>query len=149
MPSLHVGLVYGGLSSEHDISIRSARNVRRALGSRHRVTPIYISRYGTWHIAPDRELSDQPSAMRPLLAAPMQGRPRRGVPHSPRTERRGWARAGVPPDPRPPVRRPRRAGVGGVHGQGRREAVARGRGPAGDALADPPPRRRPRVRRGR
>lgn len=73
MPSLHVGLVYGGLSSEHDISIRSARNVRRALGDRHRVTPIYISRDGAWHVAPDGEITDQTTAMRPLLAAPMQG----------------------------------------------------------------------------
>lgn len=48
--SLHVGLLYGGLSSEHDVSILSARNVYRALESAgHRVTPIRIDRSGRWH----------------------------------------------------------------------------------------------------
>ncbi|MEM0961814.1 MAG: D-alanine--D-alanine ligase, partial [Bacteroidota bacterium] len=44
MPRLHVGLLFGGQSAEHDISIRSARNVLAALGDRYRVTPIYITR---------------------------------------------------------------------------------------------------------
>ncbi|MEM1115505.1 MAG: D-alanine--D-alanine ligase family protein [Bacteroidota bacterium] len=48
---LRVALVYGGLSSEHDISIRSAKNVHAALDpARYRVTPVYIDRAGRWHV---------------------------------------------------------------------------------------------------
>ncbi|GAB5534013.1 MAG: D-alanine--D-alanine ligase [Rubricoccaceae bacterium] len=52
MPSpLHVGLIYGGQSSEHDISIRSARSVFEALDAeRYTVTLIQIDRDGRWHI---------------------------------------------------------------------------------------------------
>ena len=48
MPDLHVGLVYGGQSAEHEISILSARNVLAALGDRYRVTPLFIDREGRW-----------------------------------------------------------------------------------------------------
>ncbi|MGB3543646.1 D-alanine--D-alanine ligase family protein [Rubrivirga sp.] len=50
MSGLHVGLVYGGQSPEHEVSILSARNVRTALEGRHRVTPIYIDRDGQWSV---------------------------------------------------------------------------------------------------
>ena len=51
MPApLHVGLLYGGQSAEHAISIRSARTVYDALAARHRVTPIYIALDGQWHV---------------------------------------------------------------------------------------------------
>ena len=47
----HVGLIYGGLSSEHEVSISSARNVFEALDpERYRVTPIRIGHDGRWHI---------------------------------------------------------------------------------------------------
>jgi D-alanine-D-alanine ligase len=46
----HVGLIYGGLSSEHEVSVASARNVFAALDSAgYRVTPIRIDREGRWH----------------------------------------------------------------------------------------------------
>ncbi|MEM8599249.1 MAG: D-alanine--D-alanine ligase A, partial [Bacteroidota bacterium] len=45
---LHVGLLYGGRSSEHEVSARSARNVADALRDRYRVTPILIDRQGRW-----------------------------------------------------------------------------------------------------
>lgn len=47
---LHVGLLYGGQSAEHAISIRSARTVYDALSGRHRVTPIYITQDGQWRV---------------------------------------------------------------------------------------------------
>ncbi|MCH7640020.1 MAG: D-alanine--D-alanine ligase [Bacteroidetes bacterium] len=48
---LHVGLIYGGLSPEHEVSIKSARNVYEALDpERYRVTPILIDREGRWHV---------------------------------------------------------------------------------------------------
>ena len=50
---IHVGLVFGGQSGEHAVSIRSAKTVLRGLSSgdnqdRYRVTPIYIDRMGRW-----------------------------------------------------------------------------------------------------
>ncbi|MEM6325995.1 MAG: D-alanine--D-alanine ligase family protein [Bacteroidota bacterium] len=74
MPQHHVGLVYGGVSSEHEISIRSAHTVREALRESHRVTPLYIAMDGQWHAEPeaaDLALGPAPGA-RPLLFAPMQ-----------------------------------------------------------------------------
>ncbi len=48
--TVHVGLLYGGLSSEHEVSINSARNVLAALDTaRYTVTPIRIDRQGRWH----------------------------------------------------------------------------------------------------
>ena len=48
---IHVGLIYGGRSPEHEVSIKSARRAFDALASkRYRVTPIRIDRSGRWHI---------------------------------------------------------------------------------------------------
>ena len=49
---VHVGLLYGGRSPEHEVSIDSAHNVFKALTEmeRHRVTPIRIDRAGRWHV---------------------------------------------------------------------------------------------------
>ena len=58
MPDLHVGLVYGGQSAEHEISILSARNVLSALGDRYRVTPLYIDRAGRWWAGDPAALAD-------------------------------------------------------------------------------------------
>ncbi len=58
MPDLHVGLVYGGQSAEHEISILSARNVLAALGDRHRVTPLHIDRAGRWWAGAAAALAD-------------------------------------------------------------------------------------------
>jgi UDP-N-acetylmuramate--alanine ligase len=46
---LKLGLIFGGKSSEHEISLRSARNVWEALDRSHfDVTPFYISKNGSW-----------------------------------------------------------------------------------------------------
>ncbi|MEL6614521.1 MAG: D-alanine--D-alanine ligase A, partial [Bacteroidota bacterium] len=71
---LHVGLVYGGLSSEHEISIRSARNVLAMLGDRHRVTPILITSGGQWLVqTPEALAMDDPASGGglPVMLAPM------------------------------------------------------------------------------
>ncbi len=50
MEHTHVGLIFGGRSSEHDVSVRSARNVAAGFDSaRYRVTPVWIDRAGRWH----------------------------------------------------------------------------------------------------
>jgi D-alanine-D-alanine ligase len=43
-----VGVLMGGPSSEHDISLLSGTNVMRALAGRFEVVPIFISANGTW-----------------------------------------------------------------------------------------------------
>lgn len=54
MALLHVGLLYGGQSSEHDISILSARGVAGALDrARYRVTPLFIAPDGRWIVESD------------------------------------------------------------------------------------------------
>ncbi len=50
---LRVGVVFGGASGEHDVSIRSASTVIKALADpsnrdKFEVTPLYIDREGRW-----------------------------------------------------------------------------------------------------
>lgn len=64
-----VGVVFGGRSTEHQISIRSARTVTRALREAgHRVHPLGVAVDGSWV---DRELSQEAlSGARDSLEAP-------------------------------------------------------------------------------
>ena len=75
-PSLHVGLVYGGASSEHDISVLSARNVLADLvAAGHRVTPLFIARDGRWHVDADHAaLADGAGERAPAVFAPADPR---------------------------------------------------------------------------
>lgn len=45
---MRVGLLYGGRSGEHEVSIRSARSIYSVLKNRHDVFPIFIDKGGTW-----------------------------------------------------------------------------------------------------
>ena len=46
---LRVGLLFGGRSAEHDVSVLSAGNVFRALDpDQYEVIPIAITKDGTW-----------------------------------------------------------------------------------------------------
>lgn len=47
--SLTVGVVFGGRSVEHDVSIITGIQAVEALSERHRPVPIYIDRDGGWH----------------------------------------------------------------------------------------------------
>ena len=74
--SLRVGLIFGGRSPEHDVSVLSARNVARALADAgHAVVPIRVSRAGRWTVEdladglPDAGGDDAGGAGRPLLFA--------------------------------------------------------------------------------
>ena len=76
MPSrLHVGLIYGGLSPEHEVSIRSAASVLAMLEGRHRVTPFYIARDGRWWAVPPEALADgaEATGARAVAFAPHSG----------------------------------------------------------------------------
>ena len=74
--SVRVGLIFGGRSPEHDVSILSARNVADALAEAgHTVVPIRISRAGRWTVEdaadglPDESEAQTAGAGRPLLFA--------------------------------------------------------------------------------
>ncbi len=66
---VRVGLIFGGRSPEHDVSILSARNVARALADAgHTVTPIRIDRAGRWTVEDVADgLPNEPGAGRPVL----------------------------------------------------------------------------------
>jgi len=50
---IHVGLIFGGRSGEHEVSIRGAESVREALGhGRYAVQDFYISKDGKWQPRP-------------------------------------------------------------------------------------------------
>ncbi len=62
MPPLRVGVVFGGRSGEHEVSLASAASVIAALEtSGHRVVPIGITRDGRWMVGdnPLRALAEQ------------------------------------------------------------------------------------------
>ena len=49
-----IGVVFGGKSSEHEVSIKSAKTIYNALRDlsnkeRYIARPIYIDKYGYWH----------------------------------------------------------------------------------------------------
>jgi D-alanine-D-alanine ligase len=71
----HVGVVFGGRSSEHEVSLASARNVIDALQQAgHRVTPIGITPQGRWLTSGDPMLAlTTRQAMLPAQAQPLNG----------------------------------------------------------------------------
>lgn len=52
MARLSVGVIFGGRSVEHDVSIVTAHQVMAVLSERHDVVPIYVTREGTWLTSP-------------------------------------------------------------------------------------------------
>lgn len=73
MPDLHVGLLYGGQSAEHDVSILSAKNVRATLGDRYQVTDIYITRDGRWLVGDATRLGEGTEAATAASFVPEAG----------------------------------------------------------------------------
>ena len=53
---MDVGVVFGGRSVEHEVSIITAHQMMAVLSERHNVVPIYIARDGRWWTGP--ELND-------------------------------------------------------------------------------------------
>jgi D-alanine-D-alanine ligase len=52
MAKLNIGVVFGGRSVEHDVSVVTAHQVMEVLSPSHTVVPIYITREGQWLSAP-------------------------------------------------------------------------------------------------
>ena len=71
---LRVGVIYGGRSGEHEVSLRSAASVIAALDpERYEVVPIAITKAGRWLSGPD-SLAQLEEAQRTMSAAPEKGR---------------------------------------------------------------------------
>jgi D-alanine-D-alanine ligase len=52
---LRVGVIFGGRSGEHDVSLRSARSVIEAMDQKkYEVVPIAITKDGEWRLQPER-----------------------------------------------------------------------------------------------
>jgi D-alanine-D-alanine ligase len=71
MEKLRVGLLYGGRSVEHDVSIVSARSILGALDrDRYEVSLLGVDSYGVWHLAgPETDLEHALSGPRVFLPA--------------------------------------------------------------------------------
>lgn len=68
---IRVGVVFGGRSGEHEVSVRSARAVIEAIdGDKYEVVPIGITKEGHW-LSPAEALTLLPAETRPLVAAEM------------------------------------------------------------------------------
>src|SRR5919199_4920411 len=52
MKRLSVGVIFGGRSVEHDVSIVTAHQVMAALSEHHDVVPLYVTRQGRWLTSP-------------------------------------------------------------------------------------------------
>ena len=64
---IHLVVLYGGQSAEHDVSCVTAAHVMRAADpSRYRITPVGIGRDGTWALGPAPDLAVTDGTMPPL-----------------------------------------------------------------------------------
>lgn len=59
-PKIRVGVLFGGRSAEHDVSLLSATNVMKAMDrTRYEVVPIGIARNGGWWLQEDAQMPGQ------------------------------------------------------------------------------------------
>ncbi len=74
MTKLHVAVLCGGQSAEHEVSIQSAKNIIAALDpARYQISVIFISREGEWILLSSPELILNNPDMQPLVDC--NGRP--------------------------------------------------------------------------
>jgi D-alanine-D-alanine ligase len=52
MKKLCVGVIFGGRSVEHEVSVVTGHQVMEALGPRYEIIPIYVTREGQWFSSP-------------------------------------------------------------------------------------------------
>src|SRR5947208_11668221 len=76
---IRVGVIFGGRSGEHEVSVRSARSVIEAIDkSKYEVVPIAITKEGNW-LAPGAAADLLPERTRRLLSARTWGGPKEDV----------------------------------------------------------------------
>src|SRR4051812_26551446 len=71
-PRIHLIVLFGGQSAEHDVSCTTATHVLRAADpAKYRITPIGIARDGRWSLATGAQhaLAAGPDALPPQLEA--------------------------------------------------------------------------------
>ncbi|GMK45804.1 D-alanine--D-alanine ligase [Paenibacillus glycanilyticus] len=79
---VHLGLIYGGKSGEHDVSLRTAFAVMGELDyAKYEITPFYITRLGEWRVG--SMLGGQPGDIDELRLEPVDGAPVPVVPDLP------------------------------------------------------------------
>jgi D-alanine-D-alanine ligase len=94
---VRVGIIFGGQSGEHEISLMSAQSVMRVISKeKYLVVPIGISREGRWLTGGDplKVLTGGRMTMRKLLQSPVARNPASGVE---RALVPGARRSGIPP----------------------------------------------------
>jgi D-alanine-D-alanine ligase len=68
MKKLSVGILFGGRSAEHEVSIRSAQSINRVLDKdQYKITLIGITPSGFWHVLPQEQLSLTPGEVSNVL----------------------------------------------------------------------------------
>jgi len=76
---LRVGVIFGGRSGEHEVSIRSAASVIQAMDhSRYEILPIAITKEGKW-LSPAAAVDLLPNSARALLRKSLAARPASNV----------------------------------------------------------------------
>lgn len=76
MERKRVGIVFGGRSGEHEVSVRSAAAVIREMDAdKYEVVPIAVTRQGRW-LGPEASMAVLPEAVRPLVAGAVAKFPR-------------------------------------------------------------------------
>lgn len=76
---LRIGVIFGGRSGEHEVSVRSARSVIEAIDkSKYEVVPIAITKEGNW-LGPAAAIEFLPEQTRRMLAGQKQGGSRADV----------------------------------------------------------------------
>src|SRR5689334_25302356 len=76
---LRIGVIFGGRSGEHEVSIRSARSVIEAIDkSKYEVIPIAITKEGNW-LAPAAAAELLPAETQRVLSAKTLGKSRDDV----------------------------------------------------------------------
>ena len=150
MPKLRVAVVMGGRSSEHEISLASARSVLEALDpARYEAVTVEIGRDGRWELGSGiarraravRALRDGDAAGADVSGSRDAVGGRRRLPRPARAVRRGRHRSGPARAGRRPLRRRGHPRLGALHGQGPVQGGAPRRGDPGHAERDAPSER--------
>ncbi len=77
---IRVGIIFGGRSAEHEVSLRSARSVMAAIDdTRYQTVPIGIDKEGRW-LAAGTPAAGTPAAGTPAAGTPAAGTPAAGDP---------------------------------------------------------------------
>ena len=52
---MNIAIIYGGKSSEHEVSLQSASSIIRTIDKKHKLHLIGISKSGAWYLHGDEE----------------------------------------------------------------------------------------------